>query len=154
MKNFLKISIVLILVLVTDLVTKHFLSNIEYLNIIPNVISFATNNGNDGVAFGLFSGERVWIILISSILIAALLIFNHFVKNKNTFYCFGFGFVLGGAIGNLVDRIWLGTVRDFIYLDFFKIFPIFNFADTFICIGAFMLAIFILFSGKGEKKSK
>ena len=154
MKNFLKISIVLILVLVTDLVTKHFLSNIEYLNIIPNVISFATNNGNDGVAFGLFSGERVWIILISSILIAALLIFNHFVKNKNTFYCLGFGFVLGGAIGNLVDRIWLGTVRDFIYLDFFKIFPIFNFADTFICIGAFMLAIFILFSGKGEKKSK
>ena len=154
MKNFLKISIVLILVLVTDLVTKHFLSNIEYLNIIPNVITFATNNGNDGVAFGLFSVERVWIILISSILIAALLIFNHFVKNKNTFYCFGFGFVLGGAIGNLVDRIWLGTVRDFIYLDFFKIFPIFNFADTFICIGAFMLAIFILFSGKGEKKSK
>lgn len=154
MKNFLKISIVLILVLVTDLVTKHFLSNIEYLNIIPNVISFATNNGNDGVAFGLFSGERVWIIVISSILIAALLIFNHFVKNKNTFYCLGFGFVLGGAIGNLVDRIWLGTVRDFIYLDFFKTFPIFNFADTFICIGAFMLAIFILFSGKGEKKSK
>ena len=154
MKNFFKISIVLILVLVTDLVTKHFLSNIEYLNIIPNVISFATNNGNDGVAFGLFSGERVWIIVISSILIAALLVFNHFVKNKNTFYCLGFGFVLGGAIGNLVDRIWLGTVRDFIYLDFFKMFPIFNFADTFICIGAFMLAIFILFSGKGEKKSK
>ena len=75
------------------------------------------------------------------------------VKAKNTFYCLGFGFVIGGAVGNLVDRIALGYVRDFIFLDFMPTFPVFNLADSFLCVGAVMLAIYILFmSGKKSEK--
>ncbi len=152
MKNFLKIAICIILVLVIDLVTKHFLFSIDYYNLIPNVISIASNGGNTGASFGIFQGKTIELSIISTIMIIALLIFNHFVKNKNTFYCISMGFVLGGALGNLFDRIFLGYVRDFIFLDFWPTFPTFNFADSFLCIGAVMLAIFILFMGKKNEK--
>ncbi len=154
MKNWLKIIFTMILVLVVDLTTKHFLSDIVYFNLIPGVISIATNYGNPGAAFGWLAGNTVLLVIISLALIIGLLVFNHFVKNKSNFYLIGFGFVMGGAIGNLIDRIMPPhLVRDFIFLDFFPQFPIFNFADTFLCIGAVMLAIFIIFMA-GKKNEK
>lgn len=151
MKNYLKIFIAVISVLVVDLITKHFLFNVDYFNLIPNVISVASNGGNTGAAWGIFSDKTGLLIAFSIGLIVVLFIYNYFVKNKNTFYCFSFGFIIGGALGNLIDRIMLGYVRDFIYLDFFPSFPIFNIADSFLCIGAVMLAIYILFlSNKKE----
>ncbi len=152
-KEIIAILSTIILVLVADLVTKHFLFDVEYHNLIPHVLSIATNRGNDGAAFGIFSGKTVALVIISVIMIIALLIFNYFVKNKNMFYCLAFGFVLGGAIGNMIDRIWLGYVRDFIYLDFMPNYPIFNLADSFLVVGAIMLAIFIIFMSSEKKKS-
>jgi signal peptidase II len=66
----------------------------------------------------------------------------------------GLAFVLGGAVGNLIDRIFLGGVRDFIRFDFFD-FPVFNIADSFLTVGCVMLAVFILFlyRPKGENKN-
>ena len=153
MKNWIKIITTLILVLVADLVTKHFLFKVEYFNLIPNVLSVATNGGNTGAAWGMFSGKTLWLVIVSVLMIVALFAYNHFVKRKNTFYCIAFGFIIGGAIGNLIDRIWLNYVRDFIFLDFWPTFPIFNLADSFLCIGAVMLAIYILFftGNKSEK---
>lgn len=154
MKKFFVSLITIIIVLVADLVTKHFLSNIEYYNLIPNVISIATNNGNTGAAFGILQGKTIVLIVVSAIMIVALFVFNHFVKNKNILYCVAFGFIIGGALGNMVDRIWLHYVRDFIYLDFMPNFPIFNLADSFLCIGAVLLAIFILFMQGKTKEQK
>ena len=153
MKNWIKIIISIVLVLVADLVTKHFLFDIEYFNLIPKVISVAGNVQNTGAAWGMLSGKTIWLIIASVIMIVGLFIFNHFIKNKNTFYCLSFGFVIGGAIGNLIDRIWLNYVRDFIFLDFFPTFPVFNVADAFLCVGAVMLAVFILFM-QGKKSEK
>ena len=153
MKKFLAIFITIVIVLVADITTKHFLFDVEYFNLIPNVISVATNGGNAGAAWGIFSGKTITLIITSAIMIIALLIYNHFVKNKSAFYCISFGFILGGALGNLWDRITLKYVRDFIFLDFFPSFPVFNLADSFLCVGAVMLAIFILFmSGKKSEK--
>ena len=153
MKNWLKIVFTIVLVLVADLVTKHFLFEIEYFNLIPNVISIATNGGNTGAAWGMFSGKTITLAVVSVGMIALFFVFNHFVKNKNTWYCLSFGFVIGGAVGNLIDRVWLKYVRDFIFLDFFPTFPVFNLADSFLCVGAVMLAIYILFmSGKKSEK--
>ena len=151
--NWIKIIITIISVLVIDLVTKHFLFSVEYFNVIPGVVSVATNGGNSGAAWGIFSGKTLMLIIVSVIMIIALLFFNHFIKKKNTFYCIGFGFIIGGAVGNLVDRVAFQYVRDFIFLDFWPTFPIFNFADSFLCIGAVMLAIFILFMS-GDKNEK
>ena len=153
MKNWIKIITTIILVLVTDLVTKHFLFNVEYFNLIPNVISIAGNVQNTGAAWGIFSGKTIGLVFISFAMIIALFVFNYFVKDKNTFYCLSFGFVIGGAIGNLVDRIALNYVRDFIFLDFWPTFPVFNIADSFLCVGAVMMAIFILFM-QGKKSGK
>ena len=128
-----------------DLVTKHFLFSVEYFNVIPGVVSVATNGGNSGAAWGMFGGKTLMLIIVSVIMIIALFFFNHFIKKKNTFYCIGFGFIIGGAVGNLVDRVAFQYVRDFIFLDFWPSFPTFNIADMFLCIGAVMLAIHILF---------
>lgn len=153
MKKFWFTLFTIIFVLVVDLATKHFLFKVEYFNVIPNVVSIASNGGNTGAAWGMFSGKTLWLILVSLIMITALLIYNHFVKNKNGLYCLSFGFIMGGALGNLFDRVVLNYVRDFIYLNFFPSFPTFNFADTFLTIGAILLAIFILFVPTGEKKN-
>ncbi len=143
----------IICVLVTDLVTKHFLFKVEYFNLIPNVISIASNGGNTGAAWGIFSGQTIWLIVVSVIMIVALFVYNHFVQNKSVLYCLSFGFIIGGAVGNLVDRITLQYVRDFIFLDFMPTFPVFNIADSFLCVGAVLLAIHILFlSGKKNEK--
>ena len=143
----------IICVLVADLVTKHFLFKVEYYNLIPNVISIASNGGNTGAAWGIFSGQTIWLILVSVIMIVALFVYNHFVQNKSVLYCLSFGFIIGGAVGNLVDRIAFQYVRDFIFLDFMPTFPVFNIADSFLCVGAVLLAIHILFlSGKKNEK--
>jgi len=153
MKNWMKIIFTILFVLVADLVTKHFLFNVEYFNLIPNVVSIASNGGNTGAAWGMFSGKTLTLVLVSVGMIVVFLVFNQFVKNKNTWYCLSFGFILGGAVGNLVDRIWLKYVRDFIFLDIFPSFPVFNLADSFLCVGAVMMAIYILFmSGKKSEK--
>lgn len=154
MKNWFKIIFTIVFVLVVDLTTKHFLFKVDYYNLIPNVISIASNGGNTGAAFGIFSGRTMTLAIVSIIMIIALFIFNYFVKNKNTFYCISFGFIIGGALGNLYDRLFLQSVRDFIYLDFFPTFPTFNMADTFLCIGAVMLAVYILFFYNRKDKSK
>ena len=86
-------------------------------------------------------------------MIISFFVFNHYVKQKNTFYCLAFGFIIGGAIGNLIDRFVFKYVRDFIFLDFWPSFPVFNVADSFLCVGAVMLAIFILFM-QGKKSEK
>lgn len=151
MKNWIKIIFTIILVLVVDLTTKHFLFDIQYFNLIPNVISIATNGGNTGAAWGIMSGQTITLIITSCLMLVALFIYNHFVKSKNTFYCLAFGFMIGGAVGNLVDRIIFRYVRDFIFLDFFPTFPVFNLADTFLCVGTFMMALFIIFGMKKEK---
>ena len=153
LKNWIVIFSTIVLVLVADLVTKHFLFTVEYFNLIPNVLSVATNGGNTGAAWGIFSGETFWLILVSVLMIMALFVYNHFVKQKNVFYCISFGFIIGGAVGNLIDRIALQYVRDFIFLDFFPTFPVFNLADSFLCVGAVMMAIFVLFM-QGKKSEK
>lgn len=152
MKKALAIIVTIIIVLVADLTTKHFLCDVEYFNLIPNVISVATNGGNTGAAWGIMSGKTLTLIIVSCVMILALLIFNYFVKNKNPLYCISFGLIIGGALGNLIDRIALNYVRDFIYLDFFPTFPIFNLADSCLCVGVILMAVYILFVMGREKK--
>ena len=142
MKNWIKIILTTILVLVIDLVTKRFLFKIDYFNLIPNVISVAGHVENTGAAWGILSGNTIGLIFVSIVMIIALFVFNHFVKSKNTFYCLGFGFVIGGAVGNLFDRVAFNYVRDFIFLDFWPTFPVFNIADSFITVAVFLVIIF------------
>ena len=98
---------------------------------------------NYGAAFNLFSGSRVFLSLIS-IVFSILLIYLIFRKNTlNTFDLYSYSFILGGTIGNGIDRIYKGFVIDFINLNIIN-FPVFNIADISINIG-FIILLYNIF---------
>lgn len=99
---------------------------------------------NRGAAFSLLSGKRWLLLLITAVLLAGVL----YAMKKNwvrgNFGKWGLRLILGGALGNLIDRLLLGYVVDL--FDFRLIhFPIFNVADVLLNVGVFMLAGYILF---------
>ena len=101
---------------------------------------------NYGAAFNIFSGSRIFLSLIS-ILFSILLIYLIFRKNTlNLFDLYSYSFILGGTIGNGIDRIYKGFVVDFINLNIIN-FPVFNFADISINIG-FIFLLYNIFKNK------
>ena len=111
---------------------------------------------NRGGAWGILSGKQGILILITSIIIIGMLFFiRHLPKTKwGDFSKVAFILVISGAIGNLIDRVLLGYVRDFFYFILIE-FPIFNFADIFVVVGMSMLIIAMLFGDlDGEKINK
>ena len=93
---------------------------------------------NYGAAFNIFSGSRIFLSLIS-ILFSILLIYLIFRKNNlNLIELYSYSFILGGTIGNGIDRIYKGFVVDFINLNIIN-FPVFNIADISINIGFIFL---------------
>ncbi|MBR8834678.1 MAG: lipoprotein signal peptidase [Stigonema ocellatum SAG 48.90 = DSM 106950] len=95
---------------------------------------------NTGAAFSLFAGKVEWLRWLSLAVSCALIALALFGRALNRWDQVGYGLILGGAIGNGIDRFVLGHVVDF--LDFRLInFPVFNLADTFINIGIVCLLI-------------
>ena len=93
---------------------------------------------NYGAAFNIFSGNRIFLSCIS-IIFSILLIYIIFRKNSiNSIDIYSYSFILGGTIGNGIDRIFKGYVIDFINLNFLS-FPVFNIADISINIGFILL---------------
>ena len=101
---------------------------------------------NYGAAFNIFSGSRIFLSLIS-IIFSILLIYLILTKNNlNKFDLYSYSFILGGTIGNGIDRIYKGFVVDFINLNIIK-FPVFNIADISINIG-FIFLLYNIFKNK------
>ncbi len=99
---------------------------------------------NTGVSFSMFNdlgGMGVYVLSSFSLLVAGMLIY--WLKNEHKRYMqVALGMVIGGAIGNVIDRIRLGAVFDFLDVHAFgHHWPAFNVADSFICIGAFLIII-------------
>ncbi len=98
---------------------------------------------NTGGFWGAFRGHNEIITVVNIIVFPFLLvIFNKFIF-VSLFTRIGLGFVIGGALGNILDRLFLGHVRDFIHLVFIR-WPVFNLADTFISIGAIIMILSLL----------
>ena len=101
---------------------------------------------NYGAAFNIFSGSRILLSLIS-ILFSILLIYLIFRKNTlNSIDLYSYSFILGGTVGNGIDRIYRGFVVDFINLNIIN-FPVFNIADISINIG-FIFLLYNIFKNK------
>ena len=131
------------------------------LEFIPGLIRFEYHK-NTGMAWGLFS-NATWVFVVITIVTGGLIVFI-LLKTLKTMprnLQLGLALVLSGAIGNLIDRVALGYVRDFIAFDFIN-FPVFNFADSCITVGAVLLIVSVLFTKSGrayfaaldEKKQK
>jgi signal peptidase II len=102
---------------------------------------------NTGVAFGIFKGHNLAIIIVDFIGIAVILFFVLFMRHRWHFLNdmlvrAGIGLVLGGTIGNLIDRLFIGYVTDFID---FKVWPVWNVADNMVVIGTIIIAYCIIF---------
>ena len=144
-----------VFVAVIDQVLKYlvvnFLDKTNPTEIIPNLFSL-TYVENKGAAFGMLSDAR-WIFITFTIIITAFLIYILFKKRiNNKLFLTSVVLIIGGGIGNLIDRIFLGYVVDFLSISFFP--PVCNFADYCITIGAVLLVIYILFMSDFTKKEK
>jgi signal peptidase II len=106
---------------------------------------------NTGAAFGLFPQLGNLYVVIALVIIAGLLVFYRRFAFSHRLMQVCLGLQVGGALGNLVDRLRFGYVIDF--LDF-KVWPIFNVADSSIVVGVVILAILLLREDVGEKASE
>lgn len=138
-KHFLFLTIFLSIIIL-DQLTKFFIKSFFIVGsskvIIKNIFSL-TYTTNTGISFGLFKGFNEIFIIISVI----VLIFFGYIYYKNKRYPIQIAFICAGIVGNLIDRIILGHVIDF--LDFW-IWPVFNLADSSISIGIVWLIIMLL----------
>lgn len=146
-------------IILVDLLTKSFFQsyfvegNRDVIVVIQDVISFVYVK-NTGAAFGIFENNAIVLAIFSVVFLIIFLMFDIFCGSKNIWYFLGFSFILGGAIGNMVDRIVFNYVRDFIYLDFMGWFPVFNVADIFLTVGVICFVIYIVFYMFKEDKAK
>ena len=141
---FLSLSIFIVLI---DQFTKYLVFHNKKLFVNKDFLLFKLEFvKNYGAAFNIFSGSRIFLSLIS-IFFSLLLIYLIFTKKTlNSFDLYSYSFILGGTIGNGIDRIYRGFVVYFINLNIIN-FPVFNIADIFINIGFFLL-LYSLFKNK------
>lgn len=147
----------IIIDVVSKVLVNHFMEIGEVVPLIPRVLSlqFSENSGAAGGFLSNWAGSNIFFMILNSILIALIVaVYVYFYRRARikqervpAFFNVAFAIFVGGGIGNIVCRIAFGAVRDFIRIDLFT-WPIFNFADVWIVVGAIMLVIYFLFMNK------
>ena len=187
MKSFTKILLITIVVIIVDQVTKLYVKgfsipflNVDFVGMFPGESISVIGNffritftENPGMAFGFDPGSnfKLWISLFSLFASIGLLIYLFIVRNKSLSLKIAIALILGGAIGNLIDRmfygllfdyapLFYGKVVDFFDFDFFNFtilgrsyerWPIFNIADASVTIGVLILLFFYKQAKTGEE---
>ncbi|MBO5906709.1 MAG: signal peptidase II [Clostridia bacterium] len=164
----LTIALGILLDRISKLLAVEFLKKIDTLPLIENVFHF-TYVENRGAAFGMMSDQRWLFIVASTVAIIGFSLYLYLGHADSSLFGFAIALVISGGIGNMIDRLSLGYVVDFIHCKFVKYpvfsdfgivwreFPVFNIADSFVCVGAGLL-IFVLIrefikESKNAKKS-
>lgn len=124
---------------ITKILASTFLKPIYTLPIIEDIFHF-TYRENTGMAFGMLKEHRWVFMLVSTILIIGLGFYLFGMKSQNRLYDVSIAMILSGGIGNMIDRIFLGYVVDFIDCRFVN-FAVFNGADSFVCVGSVLLML-------------
>lgn len=134
-----------ILIAVLDQIIKYFVSlylqPIGSVSVIDNLFSL-TYVENNGVAFGMFSDMRWLFVVLTGVLIAIIVAYMFKKRPKEKIFYISTALIIGGGIGNLIDRIFYGYVIDYLSLSFFP--PVCNFADYCITVGTVILMIYLL----------
>lgn len=148
-KEKIKYILLGLVLIIVDQITKILVKD---LMIIKNFLKF-TYIKNTGAAFGILSGNRIIIILVTLILIGYL-IYDSLKNNKTKLELFSYLLIISGAIGNLIDRVFFGYVRDFISFTLFsKEMAIFNVADIYITFGVIIYLYIIIRDGSNERNN-
>lgn len=131
-------------VVIADQITKALIrSNLHIHESVPDEGFFRlTYTTNTGAVFGTFSDQTFIMTIASFVGVGILLYFYHSHSGSEKLVRLSLGLLLGGAVGNLIDRIWLGRVTDFLDVG---PWPIFNLADSAIVVGITVLVVMFLF---------
>lgn len=135
----MRLGILVAFIVVLDQLSKSYIqANMrlgESIPVLPDIFHI-TYILNPGAAFGLFADQTFFFIGLAAAMVLAVIYFYPAIKKESAWMKIGVGLLVGGAIGNLVDRIQIGKVVDFFD---FRIWPIFNVADIGIVCGAFII---------------
>ena len=137
----MSVFIIACLVVAADQIGKYAISHSMILNqsvpVIPGFFHI-TYILNKGAAFGFLENKRWLFVAVAAGLFVLCVIFRRYLPQSNLVYT-GVGFLLGGALGNAVERFFFGAVTDFFD---FRIWPVFNVADIGIVVGVFLLLVY------------
>jgi len=125
----------------------------ERIPIIENFL-YITSHRNQGAAWGILQGQMTFFYIVTVFVVIFIVYYIQKYGKENPFFGYTLGILLGGAIGNFIDRLFRKEVVDFIDVyPFGYNFPIFNVADSALTIGVLLMIIYILFiEGKQQKK--
>lgn len=145
------------LIVAVDQISKYLIvENLQQegnsVTVINGLLDF-TLSYNDGMALGIGSSAFRWVFVAIMVIVGGILIYLMFnPKYKNTLFLTASALIIGGGVGNAIDRVINGYVVDFLALSFFP--PICNFADYAITVGTVLLLIYVIFIyGKEDKKN-
>lgn len=138
----LRLFIIAVLVVVIDQSSKYLVSSLmelgESITIINNFL-YITYIHNPGAAFGMLPYHTFFFVIVTLIVMGVIIYYYRFLPNGFALLRFGLALQLGGALGNLIDRVSNVYVVDFIDISFFP--PVFNLADTAIVIGIILFLV-------------
>lgn len=146
-----------IIVIILDQATKWFIAAKltigEEISVIGNFF-LITSHRNRGAAFGILQDRRWFFIVITIVVVCAIIWYMLQIRKSGSWVVLtGLGLILGGAIGNFWDRAMHGEVVDFLMFNFGSYtFPIFNVADSAICIGVVLVLLDTLLMAKKENE--
>ncbi|MBX4161856.1 signal peptidase II [Priestia megaterium] len=145
-------------VILIDQVTKWMIVKEMYygqsITVIENFL-YITSHRNRGAAWGILQGQMWFFYLITVVVVVGLIIYIQKLKKQDKWFGVALALMLGGAIGNFIDRVVRKEVVDFVNTYIFTYdFPIFNVADSALVVGVIIMFIMTLFEGKMKKEHK
>lgn len=151
--------IIAIVAFVIDYITKKWIATNMKIGDEFSVIGdffLITSHRNRGAAFGILQEQRTFFIIITVVIVVGILWYAHIMRDKGSkTLLVGLSLVLGGALGNFIDRVRFGEVVDFFKFNFGSYtFPIFNIADSAIVIGVGLILLDTLLDMRREQKGK
>lgn len=136
--QWLGLALVAAAALTADQVTKHVVASALALDAGVRVLGpFSIEHvRNSGIAFGLFASRTSAVVMLTALAVGAMVVFFARSAQRHRLLPVAIGFVLGGSVSNLIDRVRLGYVTDFLHV---RYWPAFNLADSFIVVGVGLL---------------
>lgn len=149
--------VMIILIILFDQVTKYFAKSALYpdkaKDFIKGFVEFRYAE-NTGVAFSMFSGGRWFFIILTAAVAMGILLYMFTKGQKKLWLFWSLGVIFSGAVGNLIDRVFLGYVIDFINPTFMN-FAVFNIADCAVTLGTISLIAYLVFDiSKKENRNE
>lgn len=145
-----------LIIIALDQATKYWtVQSIPYREVvewIPGFISF-THHRNSGAAWSILEGQMLFFYIITIIIVGVIIYYLHLYGRQDRLFGVALSLILGGAIGNFIDRLLFQYVVDMVRLEFIN-FPIFNVADMALTVGVGLMIVYLILDEIKNYKQK